>query len=101
MVFSTSNILDPDIFGERNDFGRSTVGVKNFVGRVAKGVATRKDGTVRETNLTGRDKVLSRFTVSELSKLRRPRGIKTALRIECCRKVLATSNLVVWIKEDG
>ena len=64
MVFSTSNVLNPNIFGERNDFGRSAVGVENFVGRVAKGVATRKDGTVGKTNLTGRDKVLSSFTVS-------------------------------------
>jgi hypothetical protein len=81
MMFSTSNILKPDIFGERNNFGRSAVGVKNFVWRVAKGTATRKDGTVGETNLTGRDKVLSSFTVSELSKFRRTSGVKTAFRI--------------------
>jgi hypothetical protein len=96
MVLSASNVLNPNIFGERNDFGRSAVGVQNFVGRVAKGIATRKDGTVRETNLTGRDKVLSSFAVSELSKLRRTSGIKSAFRIECRRKVFTTSNLVVW-----
>jgi hypothetical protein len=95
MVFSASNVLDPDIFGERNNLGRSAVAVKNFRWRVAKGTALRKDVTVGKTNLTSRDKVLSSFTVSQLSIFRRTCGIKAAFRTECRRKVFATRNLVV------
>jgi hypothetical protein len=64
MVFSTSNVLNPDIFRQRNHLGRSTVAVQNFIGRVAKGTLTRKLAAVGKTNLTSRNEVLSRFTVS-------------------------------------
>ena len=74
MMFATRNLLQSNrgLIGQWHHFAiLVATAVEFFIGRVAKVRAGRPDGTIGKREFTGRDKILTRFTIAELTKFGR------------------------------